>query len=100
MKIPAGGTTRLRVAAPARAFNRIHFDLYEPPEGISLQKSEQKGDEAELVFQCDAKKSKPGSQGNLIVEMLPGQGGGKKAANNQRRSPGTLPAIPFEVVAP
>jgi hypothetical protein len=101
VKIPAGGTARLRIAAPAKAYlNRVHFDLYEPPEGISLQKTEQKGDEAELVFQCDAKKGRPGLQGNLIVEMAPGQGGGKKAANNQRRSPGTLPAIPFEVVAP
>jgi hypothetical protein len=103
VKIPAGGTARVRIAAPFHGVgNRFQLDLSDPPDGISLEKTASRGDEAELVLNCDAKKVKPGLKGNLIVEMVMQQGGGKRPAQgaNQRRSPGTLPAIPFEIVEP
>ena len=104
VKIPAGGTARVRIATSFRgAGNRFQLDLSEPPDGIWLQKTATDGDEAELVLNCDAKKVKPGFKGNLIVEMVMQQGGGGKGAAKgagQRRSPGTMPAIPFEIVEP
>lgn len=104
IKIPTGGTAKLRIANPFRvAGNRLQLDLSEPPEGVSLAKTVPNGDEAELVLNCDAKKARPGLKGNLIVEMGMSQGaaGGKRPqVSGQRRSPGTLPAIPFEIVEP
>ena len=62
-------------------------------------------DVIEIELHSNAAKAKAGLKGNLIVNIFPGEGfGGPKKAkkqNNQRRSMvGTLPAIPFEVVAP
>jgi hypothetical protein len=57
----------------------------------------------EIVLRCDASKSKPGLNGNLIFNVLlknqtPAQNAQKQG--NQHRNPvGTLPAIPFEIVA-
>lgn len=103
VKIPSGGTARVRLDAPARGFaDRMQLELSEPPEGISLQTVAPSRTGTELVFRSDAAKVKPGLQGNLIVEVFadrPGPAGKGKA--NPRRAPlGTLPAIPFEVVAP
>jgi hypothetical protein len=104
VKIPAGGTARVRLDAPARGFaDRIHLELSEPPEGITLKTVSPSGDGTEIVLQSDAAKVKPGLKGNLIVNAFadrPGVPGKGKAPGNPRRAPlGTLPAIPFEVVA-
>ena len=106
VRIPAGGTARVRISAPANAFaNRIQLELSEPPEGITLGKLSPGSEGAEFELQSDAAKTKPGLKGNLIVNILAGQSQAATAKNkkqgNQRRAPvGTLPAIPFVIVQP
>ena len=105
VRIPAGGTARVRLATPTSAFaERWDLELSEPPEGVTIQKVVPADEGAEIVLQSDAAKAKPGLKGNLIVNVLPGKNlvtakKGKAAANNRRPAVGTLPAIPFEIVA-
>ena len=53
----------------------------------------------DIAFQADRTKAKPGSQGNLLVELT----GGRPAAPTdkdqaeKRWSLGLLPAIPYEL---
>ena len=106
VKIPAGGTARVRLSAPASAFaDRFQLELSEPPEGIALGKVSAGGEGTEIELRSDAAKAKPGLKGNLIVNILQGQTSAaatknKKQAGQRRAAVGTLPAIPFEVVAP
>jgi hypothetical protein len=104
VKIPAGGSVRLRVQAqlpPNNVATALHFELSEPPEGIEIRGTSPLEDGAEIVLQCDAAKVKTGLKGNLIVNVLgerqvtPANGG---APTRQRLSLGTLPALPFEIV--
>jgi len=103
VKIPAGGTARVRVGVSRGPFaNRFRLELSEPPEGISLGKVSQVSEGAELELRSDAAKAKPGLKGNLIVDIFPGQAlsgaaKNKKQGNQRRTAVGTLPAIPFEV---
>jgi hypothetical protein len=107
VKIPAGGTARVAVgAAFGKALPRFHFELSDPPEGIAIQQVTPAASGLEITLQGDAAKLKPGLKGNLIVGISP-KGGDAPAKSkgkgqaNQRRAPlATLPAIPFEVVAP
>ena len=106
VRIPAGGTARVRVSAPSSAFaSRFQLELSEPPEGITLGKLFPVGEGAEFELSSDAGKTKPGLKGNLIVNILQGQGltaatKNKKQGNQRRAAVGTLPAIPFEIVQP
>jgi hypothetical protein len=106
VKIPAGGTVRVRVGAPTSAFaNRFKLELNEPPEGITLGKVVPTSEGAEIELCSDAAKAKPGLKGNLIINIFQGQAlvaaaKNKKQANQRRASVGTLPAIPFEIVQP
>jgi len=104
VKIPVGGTACVKLDAPPRAFaDRLQLELSEPPTGIAIKSVTPVRDGAELVLSCDAQKVKPGLQGNFIVNAFaprPEAAGKAKGQGNQRRAPlGTLPAIPFEVVA-
>jgi hypothetical protein len=106
VRIPAGGTARVRLGAPGRGFaDRFLLELNEPPEGITLGKVSAANEGAEIELRSDAAKTKPGLKGNLIVNILQGQAfaaapKNKKQANQRRPTVGTLPAIPFEVVQP
>jgi len=106
VKIPAGGSARVRVSAPGGGLaNRFRFELNEPPDGIALGKVSPVSEGTEIELRSDASKSKPGLKGNLIVNILPGQAlaaatKNKKQGNQPRAAVGTLPAIAFEVVAP
>jgi hypothetical protein len=106
LRIPAGGTARVRVGAPSRGFvDRFRLELNEPPEGITLGKVSADDEGAEIELRSDAAKAKAGLKGNLIVNILPGQALAatakkKKQGNQPRTVVGTLPAIPFEVVQP
>ena len=97
LEIPAGGTARFQVQVPT-TLTKVQFELSEPPEGIELRQ-----DGTELVLKCDAAKAKPGLKGNLIVnisaERAAQPANAKQPANRQRVSLGTLPAVPFEIVA-
>jgi hypothetical protein len=106
VKIPAGGSARVRISAPGMAFtNRVRLELSEPPDGIALGNVSPVDAGTEIELRSDAAKAKPGLKGNLIVNILPGQGvaaaaKNKKQGNQPRAAVGTLPAIPFEVVPP
>ena len=104
VKIQAGGTGVVRMGVPAgTAFDQVHLELDEPPEGIVIEKEAPSRQGTEIVLKCDAAKVKPGLKGNFIVnafavktEETPKQ----KSQPRGRRTPlGMLPAIPFEVVA-
>lgn len=100
VKIPVDGTTRVRVAFPLpRAFEKIEFELSEPPDGVSLRDLSVTQGGAEFVLQADPAKAKPGLRGNLIVtvsgERAPQQN--QPAAARRRLPLVTLPAIPFEI---
>jgi len=106
LEIPAGGLARFQVHVPALPRNfapRVQFELSEPPEGVALQNASPVQDGTEIVLQCDAAKAKPGLKGNLIVnisaERVAQAANGTAPANRQRVSLGTLPAVPFEIVA-
>jgi hypothetical protein len=104
VKIPVGGTARVRIATPSNAFtNRFDFELNGAPDGITIQSVSSDGSGVEIVLRCDAAMTRPGLQGNLIVNVLPKVQPAAQPAQrlgNQRRNPvGTLPAIPFEISA-
>ncbi len=106
VKIPLGGTARVRISAPAGGMaNRFRLELSEPPEGIALGKVSPAGEGTEIELRSDAAKAKPGLKGNLIVNIMPGQAlaaatKNKKKGTAPRTAVGTLPAIPFEVTQP
>jgi len=103
VRIPAGGTARVRVTAPASRFlDKVQFELSEPPEGITVRETSLEQRSAEIVLQSDAAKTRLGLRGNLIVEVsgerTPAPGNQKAKASRQRIPLGVLPAIPFEIV--
>ena len=108
IRIPAGGTARVRVATPSGAFaRRFQLELNEPPEGIALGRVSPVNDGTEIELRSDASRTRPGLKGNLIVNIVPGQAlaaaakkNKKKQGNRQRPAVGALPAIPFEIVQP
>jgi hypothetical protein len=104
VKIPVGGTARVRVTTPSRAFaERFELELAGKPGGVSLQSVAPTPNGVELALRCDAVDAKAGVRGNLIVNIvpkIPPTAKATKRPGNQRRNPvGTLPAIPFEIVA-
>ncbi len=106
VRIPAGGTARVRAGLPTKtARGEIELELSDPPEGVVLgEVLAAQGGGTIMVLEADPEKATPGLRGNLIV-----------TAYTMRRPPskpdapprparrvllGSLPAIPFEVVAP
>jgi len=105
VKIPAGGTARVRFDTSSASFtDKVELELSEPPDGITIQKVSPSAEDLEVVLQSDAAKTKPGMKGNLIVTVF-AEGSLASAKENargtRRRLPlDTLPAIPFEIVTP
>ncbi len=103
VRIPAGATARIQVAAPVgKSFDKIQVELSEPPDGITVEEVLPVPTGLEIVVRSDAAKVKLGQQGNLIAgvfgERLPA-GRDKGPAPTRRRTPlGMLPAISFEIV--
>ncbi len=104
VKIPIGGTARVKIGAPGVFVDRFELELNEPPEGISIRKVSPSRDGAEIELAADLTKAKPGQRGNLIVSAYaarPNEPNKPKGPGNLRRAPiATLPAIPFEIVSP
>jgi hypothetical protein len=105
LRIPAGGTTRLRLATPNQRFaDRVGFELSDPPDGVFLDTVLKWEHGLELVLSGDDDVVKPGMQGNLIINVIPGESARPDAETKAQpgrkgRPLGSLPAIPFEVVA-
>jgi hypothetical protein len=99
VQIPAGGTAVVRITAPPRsAANTPYLELNDPPEGIAIRKVSATSGGAEIVLQSDPSKITPGLKGNLILDAF---GPPRKNTQGNARRPalGSLPAIPFEIVA-
>lgn len=108
LKIPAGGTAKFHVAVQlGKQFENIKVELSEPPEGISIQKSDEGPGVMEVIFASDAAKIKLGQQGNLILIAT----GERVNANEKQEEKGkkkkspratlsALPAIAYEIVGP
>ena len=105
VKISPGGMARVRVSAPPGNFSdRFRLELDNAPEGISLTNVSSIPTGLELVFVCDAEKSKVDTSGNLICDVVsknPSLVVNQKKPTNQprRMAVATLPAIPFKIVA-
>ncbi len=111
LEIPAGGTARVRVAAPAAALTgKVQLELSEPPEGITIErvtaadlKSARTGQGTDIVLHSDAAKVKPGLKGNLVINVFPASSptpaNQKSQASRPRIPVSVLPAIPFEIVS-
>jgi hypothetical protein len=103
VRIPAGGTAEVRIAAPRRPGGRdFELKLHDPPRGITLDRVTSSAMGAALVLKAAA-DAPAGPPDNLIVEALieppAGARRGSGGAQQGRRVPvGVLPAIPFEVV--
>lgn len=100
VKIPVGGTARVELSAPAsaRGVESIKIDLSSPPPGISVQKASIRGQVLTVVLMGDAAKAKEGTKGNLLMQAV---GERKNTGKKASRVPlSSIPAIPYEVVAP
>ncbi|HOM75050.1 MAG TPA: hypothetical protein P5175_02985 [Anaerohalosphaeraceae bacterium] len=105
MKIPAGGSTEVKLKLPPRLAqgNNIQLALHEPPAGLTLQEVKSKASEISFVLKADRELLKEGFADNLLVEAYtetPAAGTGSPAAQKQRISMGAIPAIPFEIIPP
>ena len=103
VKLPAGGTVRVRILAPARPrLDELQLALNDPPEGIAITDVAAVQGGVAIVLRADADKVQPGLKGNLIVdaflERTAPRGNGKQRRQKRRVPLGTLPAIPFDVV--
>lgn len=112
VKIATGSTTKIdvdlvmpsrttRFRTDNRPAEKLEFELSDPPEGIAISKSGEGRNAWQISITADPGKIKPGTQGNLIVQVFAARSGtkDKKAKNTARNSIGYLPAIPFEIVS-
>jgi hypothetical protein len=104
LRIPLGGTAPLQIGMPANTLlGPLQLELSEPPEGITIRGATAAGFRTDVVVACDGAKVKVGLKGNLIVNAFAQRNpttAEAKAAPGPRRVPlGTLPAVPFEIVA-
>ena len=98
--IPAGSAGNARVVLPRNIdMASVRAELKNPPDGIWIEKVSPGQDGIEIAFRADSSKAKPGSQGNLIVELTAGRAAaaGDKNKQEKRWSMGLLPAIPYEL---
>jgi len=104
VQLAAGSTAQVRIAIPKWvSLTQIQLALSEPPPGVAVGKLSSIPEGAALTLRADAKKAKVGLKGNLIVNAFMNRTFKKKDGKpgGKRRIPmGTLPAIPFEIVAP
>jgi len=105
LRLVPGQKTRLQIAAPGtKSAGKIYFALLEAPEGISIQHtSEGPGSTLNVTIACAAGMTQRGPQGNLLLSGFgerPSANPTAKAKGSQRVPLGTVPAIPFEIVAP
>ncbi len=107
LRIPSGGSAHIRAQVPIPPNNQLgplKYELSEPPEGITLRAAVGPSNTADLTIECDPSKAKPGLRGNLIVAISaeripPPNAKAPTAAARQRVSLGSLPALPFEIMA-
>ena len=79
--------------------DRVRAELKNPPDGIWVEGVSPCAEGVEIAFRAGRTNAKPGSQGNLIVELTAGKAAapGDKDQTEKRWSLGLLPAIPYEL---
>ena len=86
---------------PNSAWEKLDYNLDDPPEGVTLKEVRTLPDGAEIVLACGGAKA--GVRGNLIVNVTgertpPAGRDGRAGAGARQRIPlGTLPAVPFVI---
>jgi len=111
VKIPAGGTAKVRLVTPSRAMSsRVRLVLAEAPEGIVIKSVTPSEGGLEVELKADAAKLKPGQKGSLVVAAYPAPPPPPPSSKRFKVKPkpkpiykgkplGILPLISFEVVA-
>mgnify|MGYP000058933460 CR=1 FL=1 len=103
LKIPVGGNARLSVNIPGRtAWGEVQIALSDPPPGITIANCALGQRNGGITFHCDAQTSRPGLQGNLIINVYAYRDPATMSGREQHKKPlrllTALPAIPFEIV--
>ncbi|MCX7824369.1 MAG: hypothetical protein N2689_02305 [Verrucomicrobiae bacterium] len=100
VRIPAGGTAAVRIAAAALASSKgVQFALRDPPKGIAIKSASPSREGVEILLESDVSKVKLGQKGKLTITASlekPASAGKSRAPEGQRPLP-VLPAIPFEI---
>jgi hypothetical protein len=101
VRIPLGGTTKIQIGTTAaRGLKEVQIDLGEAPEGITVKSASANNDVVELELACDAAKVKAGLAGNLILNAYGVRAAPTPKGRQPQRFPlGSVPAIPYEVIA-
>jgi hypothetical protein len=102
LKLPIGGMARVQVGFPRGPFmDRLHFELNDAPEGVTIQNVALTRAGADITLRCDAAAMQEGLVGNLLIGVSAARSGNeaRPGAPNRARQLGALPAIPFECVA-
>ena len=104
VELAPGEMARVRFFAPGVSLaDQIRLELSEPPEGIAIHEVAPTPQGVVILLSADAGKVQEGLKGNLIVDAFVERPASREAGgpqgNRQRFPVGTLPAIPFEVVA-
>jgi hypothetical protein len=104
VKIPASGTAQIRISAPKGVPpEEIRLKVTEPAKGIAVKKVSADRGGLAVLLTIEPEAIKAGLKGNLIAEATREQvlknKDGKPTGRKRRTLLGTVPAIPFEVVA-
>lgn len=78
--------------------NNLRFEAAASPRGVTLRDVEATSAGISLMLKADAYLSRPGTSGNLIVEVFRLRPDGSIEPGPQRASLGVLPPIPVEIV--
>jgi hypothetical protein len=99
--LASGADTPIELPVPFRGQTGVRVALNNPPEGIAIQKVTASRDGLSVVLSVRGDKAKPGLKGNLILDAYRDVAANPAAGIRQarRQQMGTLPAVPFEVVA-
>lgn len=99
-----GQPTRLEAAlVTPRPPARLHVELSPRVDGVAVASASSDGGPLSIVLVSDAARMKPGTMGNLILHVYverdaPAPTGPTRRL--QRSFHATLPAVPFEIIAP
>jgi hypothetical protein len=114
LRITPGAATGIMVSLPPMTlFGALEFELAQPAEGFEIRSVTPTREGSEITVVADAGKVQTGLKGNLIVNVFllrdrpaaatasaPATPAAATPAARRRVSLGSLPAVPFEVVAP
>lgn len=102
-RIPIGGTVEVKVRGNwSNRQSDTLFELSDPPAGIAIDKFAWQDRSLVLTFRADTEKARPGSRGNLIVNIFQKRTDTNREGKTRefRAFNGPLPAIPFEIIKP